>query len=240
MGGRSDYQERKNRKIERYKELSIKAKEKSKYYQEANASKIAQVNPGQPIIVGHHSEEKYRKIVKDANDYMRKSIKFDDKSNYYIDKVKTVENNKAIYNDDPNAIKKLKEKLERLENERENIKKREHQTYELTNIGANIRETKKRIERLEKLENFEFPDMNFTNGKAIHNKEINRIQLIFEEIPNVDIRKELKHSGFRWSKQEKAWQREFNYNGIRATKKVIKNVLNQTNINEKVEEEEFE
>ena len=117
------------------------------------------------------------------------------------------------------AINKLKEKLERLENERERIKEREHEQWELTNIGANIRETKKRIERLEKLENLEFPDINFVNGKAIHNKEINRIQLIFDEIPNPNIRKELKHCGFHWSRQEKSMQREFNYNGIRATKK---------------------
>lgn len=240
MGGRKDYEERKNRRIERYKELSIKAKEKSKYYQEANASKIAQVNPGQPIITGHRSEKRYRKLVKDANNYMRKSIKFDDKSNYYTDKVRIVEDNKAIYSDDPNAINKLKEKLERLEHERESIKEREHEQWELTNIGANIRETKKRIERLEKLENLEFPDINFVNGKAIHNKEKNRIQLIFDEIPNQNIRKELKHCGFHWSRQEKAWQREFNYNGIRATKKIMQNVLNQVNINEKTEEEEFE
>lgn len=240
MGGRSDYQERKNRRIERYKELSIKAKEKSKYYQNSNASRILQMTPGQPILIGHHSEKRHRNLIKRANNDMRKSIEFDDKSNYYKDKIRAVEDNNAIYNDDPDAINKLKEKLERLEHERENIKKREHQTWELTNIGANIRETKKRIERLEKLENFEFPDINFINGKAIHNKEINRIQLIFEEIPNPDIRKELKHYGFRWSNQEKAWQREFNYNGIRATKKVIQNVLSQTNINEKIAEEEFE
>lgn len=240
MGGRRDYEERKNRRIERYKELSTKAKEKSKYYQEANASKIAQVNPGQPIVIGHRSEKRYRKLVSDANNYMRKSIRFDDKSNYYTDKVRIVEDNKAIYSDDPNAINKLKEKLERLEHERESIKEREHEQWELTNIGANIRETKKRIERLEKLENLEFPDINFANGKAIHNKEINRIQLIFDEIPNQNIRKELKHCGFHWSRQEKAWQREFNYNGIRATKKIMQNVLNQVNINEKTEEEEFE
>lgn len=196
MRGRRDYEERKNRRIERYKELSTKAKEKSKYYQEANASKIAQVNPGQPIIIGHRSEKRYRKLVSDANNYMRKSIRFDDKSNYYTDKVRIVKNNNDIYGDDPDAINKLKEKLERLQQKREEIKAREHQQYELTNIGANIRETKKRIERLERLENLEFPDINFANGKAIHNKEINRIQLIFDEIPNPNIRKELKHCGF--------------------------------------------
>ena len=91
------------------------------------------------------------------------------------------------------------------------------------------------------MENLKFHTINFIGGKAIHNKEINRIQLIFDEIPSKNVREELKHNGFHWSRYEKAWQREFNYNSIRDTKKVIKNVFNQTNNNEKMEEvEEFE
>lgn len=46
--------------------------------------------------------------------------------------------------------------MERLENERASIKAREHSTWELTNIGATIREIKKELERLEKLENIDF------------------------------------------------------------------------------------
>ena len=58
-----------------------------------------------------------------------------------------------IYNDDPNAIKKLKDKLEYLEKQRELIKADEdHTSWQLQNIGARIRETKRRITRLEKLE----------------------------------------------------------------------------------------
>lgn len=37
-----------------------------------------------------------------------------------------------------------------------------------------------------------FPDIEFKGGKAIHNKEINRIQIIFDDIPNENIRSELK------------------------------------------------
>ncbi len=238
MGGRADYEERKNRRIERYKELSIKASEKSKHYQNSNAHRILQMTPGQPILMGHHSEKRHRNLIKKANNDMRKSIEYDEKSKYYIDKVKTVEDSKVIYSDDPKAIDKLKEKLERLENQRESIKAREHQTWELTNIGANIRETKKRIERLERLENLEFPTINFIGGKAIHNKEINRIQLIFNEIPSKNVREELKHNGFHWSRYEKAWQREFNQRSIRTTKKLIENTLN--NSNEKIDEEQEE
>ena len=182
MGGRSDYEERRKRRIERYKELSLKAQERSSQYSNSNANRILQIAPGQPILVGHHSEKRHRKLIKKAQDDIRKSIEEDNKSNFYKERAENAENSKVIYSDDPQAIIKLKEKLERLENEKASIKAREHSTWELTNIGATIRETKKRIERLEKLENIEFQEINFENGKVIHNKEINRIQFLFPYI----------------------------------------------------------
>lgn len=204
MGGRSDYEERRKRRIERYKELSLKAQERSSQYSNSNANRILQIAPGQPILVGHHSEKRHRRLIKKAQDDIRKSIEEDNKSNFYKERAENAENSKVIYSDDPQAIIKLKEKLERLENEKASIKAREHSTWELTNIGATIRETKKRIERLEKLENTEFKEINFENGKVIHNKEINRIQFLFDNIPDEDTRKILKSHGFRWSRYEKA------------------------------------
>lgn len=238
MGGRSDYEERRKRRIERYKELSLKAQERSSQYSNSNANRILQIAPGQPILVGHHSEKRHRKLIKKAQDDIRKSIEEDNKSNFYKERAENAENSKVIYSDDPQAIIKLKEKLERLENEKASIKAREHSTWELTNIGATIRETKKRIERLEKLENIEFQEINFENGKVIHNKEINRIQFLFDNIPDEDTRKILKSYGFRWSRYEKSWQRVFNLNCIRATNIIVKEIAEKAK--EKEEDEEFE
>lgn len=238
MGGRSDYEERRKQRIERYKELSMKAQERSSRYSNSNANRILQIAPGQPILVGHHSEKKHRKLIKRAQDDIRKSIEEDNKSKFYKERVITAENSKVIYSDDPQAINKLKEKLERLENERASIKAREHSTWELTNIGATIRETKKRIERLEKLDNIDFKEINLENGKVIHNKEINRIQFLFDNIPDEETRKILKSHGFRWSRYEKAWQREFNFNCIRATRSIVKEIVKKTK--EQEESEEFE
>lgn len=238
MGGRSDYEERRKRRIERYKELSLKAQERSSQYSNSNANRILQIAPGQPILVGHHSEKRHRKLIKKAQDDIRKSIEEDNKSNFYKERAENAENSKVIYSDDPQAIIKLKEKLERLENEKASIKAREHSTWELTNIGATIRETKKRIERLEKLENIEFQEINFENGKVIHNKEINRIQFLFDNIPDEDTRKILKSYGFRWSRYEKVWQRVFNLNCIRATNIIVKEIAEKSK--EKEEDEEFE
>ena len=238
MGGRSDYEERRKRRIERQKELSLKAQERSSQYSNSNANRILQIAPGQPILVGHHSEKRHRRLIKKAQDDIRKSIEEDNKSNFYKERAENAENSKVIYSDDPQAIIKLKEKLERLENEKASIKAREHSTWELTNIGATIRETKKRIERLEKLENTEFKEINFENGKVIHNKEINRIQFLFDNIPDEDTRKILKSHGFRWSRYEKAWQRVFNLNCIRATNIIVKEIAEKSK--EKEEDEEFE
>jgi len=238
MGGRSDYEERRKQRIERYKELSMKAQERSSRYSNSNANRILQIAPGQPILVGHHSEKKHRKLIKRAQDDIRKSIEEDNKSKFYKERAITAENSKVIYSDDPQAINKLKEKLERLENERASIKAREHSTWELTNIGATIRETKKRIERLEKLDNIDFKEINLENGKVIHNKEINRIQFLFDNIPDEETRKILKSHGFRWSRYEKAWQREFNFNCIRATNIIVKGIIEKTK--EQEESEEFE
>lgn len=236
MGGRADYEERKQRRIERYKIVSQKAKKEAEERSNSTANRILRMTPGQPILLGHHSEKKARALHRQAECDTRKSLELSKKSDYYKNRARHVENSNVIYNDDPKAIEKLEEKLKRLQNTRAAIKEREHESWELTNIGANIRETKLRIERLKEQEELVFPNTKFKGGKAIHNKEINRIQLLFDDKPNEDIRKELKHNGFHWSRYENAWQREFNKNTIKATNILIRDILNK----EQENEEEFE
>lgn len=239
MGGRADYEERREKRKLRYEELSRKAEERSAQYSNSNANRILEMTLGQPILIGHHSEKKARRLHEKAWEDTRKAIEEDKKSRYYKDRADTVENSKVIYNDDPNAIQKLKEKLKYLEEQKELIKAdEEHTSWQLQNIGARIRETKRRIARLEKLEEIEFEEKEFVGGKIIHNKEINRIQILFDEIPNEETRSALKHKGFHWSRREGAWQREFNENTIKATNILIKDVLNKES--ELLEEEELE
>ena len=237
MGGREDYEERRKQRIERYKRLSEKSKEKSDQYMNSNANRtLSRIPLGQPILTDHYSARSHSRLIERANNNIRKSIEEDNKSKFYSDRAESSENSKVIYGDDPQAIQKLEDKLTRLENERRAIKSREHYTWELTNIGAIIRETKKRIERIKALENLKFEEKSFNGGKIVHNKEINRIQFLFASIPNEDIRKLLKSNGFHWSKKEQAWQREFNQNCIRATERIEKKIKEL----EKQEDEELE
>ena len=237
MGGRTDYEERRKARIERYKQLAEKSKEKSNEYMNSNANKtLSRIPLGQPILTDHYSARSHIRLIEKANNNIKKSIEEDKKSKFYSDRAESAENSKVIYGDDPQAIQKLEDKLTRLENERKSIKAREHYTWELTNIGAIIRETKKRIERIKALENLRFEEKSFNGGKIVHNKEINRIQFLFDSIPNEDIRKLLKSNGFHWSRREQAWQREFNQNCIRATERIEKKIKEL----EEQEGEEFE
>jgi hypothetical protein len=98
--------------------------------------------------------------------------------------------------------------------------------YELTNNGAEIRRCKKRIEELEaKLEyaaEVECEEQEFEGFKVAKNYVIDRIQIIFDSIPQPKIRQTLKANGFRWSPDQGAWQRHLNPAGIAAANYVVK------------------
>ena len=112
MGGRSDYEERKQKRIERYKILSEKAKERSNQYMNSSANKTLERIPlGQPILVDHYSAKGHRNLLERAQNNIKKSIEEDKKSKFYSNRAESAGNSKAIYSDDPRAIEKLKEKI---------------------------------------------------------------------------------------------------------------------------------
>ena len=153
---------------------------------------------------------------------MRKAITEGDKSDYYRDKIDNIDNNKAISSDDPKAIEKLQARIKELEETKVKVKARQHEWFELPYLNADIKRTKNRIKEIQELEELQFEDVTFTGGKAILNREINRLQLLFEAIPSDEVRTILKQHGFKWSRYEKAWQRLYNKNGIHAVRYVVK------------------
>lgn len=68
---------------------------------------------------------------------------------------------------------------------------------------------------------------------AVINNEENRLQLIFDEKPEENVRTILKKNGFRWSGRFKAWQRQLTENAICAAWCVVDAL-------DKIEEEEAE
>lgn len=61
----------------------------------------------------------------------------------------------------------------------------------------------------------------FDGGEIVRNAEENRLQILFDEIPNADTRDALKSNGFRWSPRNKAWQRQLTQNAEYAARRVL-------------------
>ena len=99
-----------------------------------------------------------------------------------------------------------------------NVEKKPYNSFVLTNNNASIKHTKKRIEELEKRDSLK--GWKFESGEVVANKEVNRLQIVFDEKPEEELRAKLKLNGFKWSHSQNAWQRLLNQNAVRAVKRI--------------------
>lgn len=111
---RSNYEEKRANRLERYERLANKYKGESESRFKRFEHILSFIPPGQPILVGHHSEKRHRADLERADNAMRASVEADKKSEYYAERAESMENNSAISSDDPNALEKLTAKLEKL------------------------------------------------------------------------------------------------------------------------------
>ena len=230
-----NYHEKKSKKIKRYKELAKKAREKGQEHRESSNKITDMIPTGQPILVGHHSEKKHRRDLQRSDNHMRKNLDYQKKAEYYEDKAKASENNKSISSDDPEAITKLEEKLKNMEIKREKIKqynktakkesKEKVDGYVLTNLNANIRATKKRIEKIKNIRARETKKEIINGITIVENVEENRTQIFFPNIPSLEIRQKLKSHGFRWSKFNGCWQAFLSSQSIYWAKEICSNQI---------------
>ena len=111
----SDYEERKQARIDRYRERAEQARQESRELSQESISMLERIPPGQPILVGHHSERGHRKLLERSDRKMEQSIAASEKAAYYEHKAEAAERNTAIFSDDPEALTKLNKKLESLQ-----------------------------------------------------------------------------------------------------------------------------
>ena len=170
-----------------YRERRLARAEKLRDWSEANeqrsdqkyegARQIASGIPlGQPILVGHHSEGRHRRDLKRIDDGYRASFELHDKAKAQASAADTIEAQAeaSIYDDDPDAIERLTEKVAKLEAQREQMKaanaayRKEHReklkamtpyergqsvpfpSYSLQNLGGNISRARERLVRLQR------------------------------------------------------------------------------------------
>lgn len=130
---------------------------------------------GQPILIGHHSEKRHRGTIARIDSNMRAGIDDTRKAADMESRADNIEKATAnsIFTDDHDAAEKLTEKIARLTAQRDRMKERNaefrkehkaelkeltgyerdralpHQSYEITNLTANIGRLSKRLKGLD-------------------------------------------------------------------------------------------
>ena len=119
MPGRTDYEERRQARIERLQTAADKARSDSNAAYQRSHDLVKNIPLGQPNIVGRPALPRLRER---SMNLMKKSIEADKKADYYDDRAETAENNTSISSDDPDAPMKLQNKVDCLRKQQERMK----------------------------------------------------------------------------------------------------------------------
>lgn len=195
---------------------------------------LSHIPPGQPILIGHHSERRHRRDLERSDAKMRKSIELAGKAEHYARMAETESN--AISSDDPDALVKLREKLAGMEARRDRVKEHNRKAraegreaapaWSLSNLGANIRRVKQRIAQLEATAAApaEATEERRAGVTVREDPADNRILVIFDEKPPREICRLMRSRGFKWSPTRGAWIRMLNNAGRYAASTVLEAV----------------
>ena len=247
----NDYEQRKQDRIDRYREKADKARSESHALFQQSTDMASAIPVGQPIHGA--ADRRYRDRIMGKE----KSFAAMDKAEYYEQKARAAENNTAISSDDPDALEKLTVKLDGMKKSQEHMKAvnayfRKHGTckgmegltdeqaekldqtvksgppfvkvpYSPGSLSSNnqeIHRTQRRIEELTRAKEDGYTGWEFEGGRVEVNKDLNRLQIFFDEIPDEETRRELKTNGFKWARSQGAWQRQLTNNAIYAARRI--------------------
>ena len=116
--------ERRQRRAGRLRGWADGREQKADAAEQASRDATAGIPLGQPIIVGHHSEKRHRAALRRGDRQMSAAVDHARKASDMRERTASIERglDRAIYDDDPDAIERLHQKLTGLEAERERIK----------------------------------------------------------------------------------------------------------------------
>ena len=193
--GRKDYAERKEARIDRLESRAARAQAESASAYNTARSIMDHIPPGQPILVGHHSEKRHRRDLDKIDRNMRKSVEADEKASYYAGRAAAAASNTAISSDDPEAMEKLQSKLEELQKDRAIMKAvnayyRKHKT--LDGCPELTPEARQGIEKSWSMGwyvGIPFPPYALSNNNAEINRTKKRIEAlrVVDEMEHVEI-----------------------------------------------------
>lgn len=164
----NDYEEKKQARIDRYRERAERAREQSDGLSGQAFSMLHAIPPGQPIM--GKADRRFRERI---DQKMGQSVAASEKADYYEQKAQAAEKNTAISSDDPDALDKLQEKLDSLKAKQAFMKRvnayyRKHKTCEgcegvSPELAAKLDES---METAYSWETAPFPSCTLTNNNA--------------------------------------------------------------------------
>ncbi|MBS0592032.1 MAG: DUF3560 domain-containing protein [Proteobacteria bacterium] len=121
---RLTYRERRERRAERRRSWAEDRTRKAGAAAEAARAATAGIPFGQPILAGHHSQRRHERALERADDKTRKAVEHSRMADHHEQAASTIESqlDASIYDDDPDAIDRLRERIEVREAKRERIK----------------------------------------------------------------------------------------------------------------------
>lgn len=120
--GRQDYTERKEARADRLEERAQKATQAASDAFQRSAAIVEGIPFGQPILVDHHSAKGHRRDLERSRKLMDKSVEASKKAARLQSRADAARENTAISGDDPEAVQKLRSKLENLQRAQEVMK----------------------------------------------------------------------------------------------------------------------
>lgn len=163
--------ERQEARAERYRQYADNADKRATAAFNASDEAVSGIVPGQPILVGHHSEKAHRRAIEKSNDAMCRCVRESEKAAYFRQKAEAVENNDKIYLGDEDAINRLEEKIIKLSATQEAMKtankiirskkSREDKITALKMLGFSEKKSEWAVDN-----GFQFPSYQLTNNNA--------------------------------------------------------------------------
>ncbi len=231
----SDYEQKRKAKRERYAARAEKKRGEAEAASAAHRGISDRIPMGQPILTGHHSEHRHRKDLARMDRQMSRAIDATTEAKRLERKAETYGTH-GVSSDDPEAVAKLREKLAKLEAQRETYKAHNRKArkegaeklpaYVLSNLGANIRRYRQRIEALETTTQRPVAaDVVGDGFRIVEDKDDNRVRFYFDERPSKEVCRKMRATGFKWARSVGAWQRQLNNAGIYAAERMARELF---------------
>lgn len=117
-----EYEEKRQARYERLLAAAEKAEREGQSSLKSGEQMFDHIPMGQPILIGHHSEKRDRNYRERARNKISRGYEYLKKAESMRERAQAIENNQAIFSDDPLAVEKLGGKIVQLEARQERMK----------------------------------------------------------------------------------------------------------------------